>query len=360
MTDVLADTTPTSVPQPVGVPWPTATWPTGTPSSGLAALVDRAFAEPALEQSYAVVVVQHGRLLAERYGGALPSFTHAPTPVTVDTPLLGWSMAKSVLHAALGVLVGEGRLDPDAPAHVPAWGTPGDPRAAITVRQLLQMRDGLRWNEDYVDAEVSDVIEMLFGTGQGDVAGFAADRPLAVAPGTRFNYSSGTSNVLAGVLGEIVGRGEPTRRFLVERVLAPIGMHDATVTLDDAGTFVGSSYVYATARSWARFGTLYLRGGAWDTTTVVPEHWVHEAQRPTSAHVDDELDAACGTATLYSHHWWLDDEGACWASGHEGQRVVVVPSLDAVIVRLGRTETERYPEIRTWLADVRSELASTA
>ena len=304
--------------------------------------------------------MQHGRLLAERYGGALPSFTHAPTPVTVDTPLLGWSMAKSVLHAALGVLVGEGRLDPDAPAHVPAWGTPGDPRAAITVRQLLQMRDGLRWNEDYVDAEVSDVIEMLFGTGQGDVAGFAADRPLAVAPGTRFNYSSGTSNVLAGVLGEIVGRGEPTRRFLVERVLAPIGMHDATVTLDDAGTFVGSSYVYATARSWARFGTLYLRGGAWDTTTVVPEHWVHEAQRPTSAHVDDELDAACGTATLYSHHWWLDDEGACWASGHEGQRVVVVPSLDAVIVRLGRTETERYPEIRTWLADVRSELASTA
>ena len=128
------------------------------------------------------------------------SFDRAPTPVTAETPLLSWSMAKSVLHAVVGLLVGEGRLDLDAPVDVPEWSEPGDLRHAITLRQLLAMRDGLDFVEDYVDDRVSDVIKMLFGEGQSDVAHFAADRGLAAPPGTRFNYSSGTSNIISGIV----------------------------------------------------------------------------------------------------------------------------------------------------------------
>lgn len=340
MTETLPDVTPTMAPQPDGVAWPTDGWPEGVAPPSVGALVDRAFEDPELAETYAVAVVQGGRLIAERYGGALPSFTHEPTPVAVATPLLGWSMSKSVLHAAVGLLVDDGRLDVDAPAAVPEWSDRSDPRGRITLRHLLEMRDGLAWVEDYVDDTVSDVIEMLFGSGCSDVAAFAACRELAAAPGTTFNYSSGTSNLVARVVGDVVGRGEATRAFLDERLFGPLGMHDATVTLDATGTFIGSSYVYCSAQSWARFATLYLRGGQWDGRRVLSSSWVDSAQVPVSRDVDER--------TYYSMHWWLDGEGAYWASGYEGQRCVVSPRRDAVVVRLGRTPAARYPALRTW------------
>jgi CubicO group peptidase (beta-lactamase class C family) len=295
------------------------------------------------------VVVQHGLLVAERYGGALPSLTHDPTPVTEATPLLSWSMAKSVLHAAVGLLVGDGRLDVDASAPVPEWADPGDPRRGITVRQLLQMRGGLAWVEDYVDDAVSDVIEMLFASGSADVAAYAAAKPLAAAPGTTFAYSSGTSNLVARILGDVVGRGDATRAFLTDRLFSPLGMDDATVKLDDAGTFVGSSFVYCSARSFARFATLYLRGGEWEGARLLVPSWVDDAQRPVSVDVDPR--------TYYSHHWWLDGEGTYWASGYHGQRAVVSPACDAVVVRYGDTPAERYPALRAWCDAVVAALA---
>ncbi|HEV3328108.1 MAG TPA: serine hydrolase [Acidimicrobiales bacterium] len=348
MAEALPTVEPSSAPQPDGVAWPTSDWPTGEASTEVRGLVDEAFADPELADTYAVVVIQHGRLLTERYGGALPSFTHAPTPVTVDTPMLSWSMAKSVLHAAVGLLVDEGRLDPDAPAAIPEWAAPTDPRRQITLRQLLQMRDGLSWVEDYEDDRISDVIYMLFGEGKEDVGTFAARHELAVPPGTRFNYSSGTSNLVARLVGDVVGRGEATRAFLSDRLFAPLGMHDATVTLDDAGTFIGSSYVYCSARSFARFATLYLRGGVWEGRALLSHSWVDDAQRPVSVDADP--------ATFYSHHWWLDGAGTYWASGYEGQRCVVSPSRDAVLVRLGRTPDVRYPAVRAWCDTVLAAL----
>jgi CubicO group peptidase (beta-lactamase class C family) len=348
MAEALPTVTPASVPQPDGVAWPTLQWPTGEASVEIHRLVDTAFADPELADTYAVVVVQHGRLLAERYGGALPSFTSAPTPVTVETPLLSWSMAKSVLHCAVGLLVDEGRLDPDAPAAVQEWSSASDPRGHITLRHLLQMRDGLRWMEDYEDDRVSDVIRMLFGEGKADVASFAAAHQPTALPGTRFNYSSGTSNLIARLVGDVVGRGEPTVAFLRDRLFAPLGMLDATVTLDDAGTFIGSSYVYCSARSFAKFATLYLRGGCWEGRELVSRTWVDDAQRPTSADEDP--------ATYYSHHWWLDGAGTYWASGYEGQRCVVSPARDAVLVRLGRTPSARYPAVRAWCDAVLASL----
>ena len=329
-------------PQPEGVPWPTDSWPTGTPPAALVAVVDEMFDDhERYDTTYAVAIVQGGRLLLERYAGALPHFDRPPEPVEPGTPLLSWSMAKSVLHAAIGVLVGEGRLALDAPPGVPSW---TDERAAITLDQLLQMRDGLRWAEDYVDAGVSDVIEMLFGSGQGDVAAYAEARPLAHAPGAVFNYSSGTSNIVAATLGRTVGTGDDARRFVLDRVLHPIGMRSADPRLDAAGTFVGSSYVYATAQDWARFGTLHLRDGTWDGRRVLPEGWVDHGRLARSV---DPSDGA-----LYGAHWWIDqldtERGTFRASGYEGQAVAICPALDAVAVRLGRTPEPLAANLPPW------------
>jgi CubicO group peptidase (beta-lactamase class C family) len=329
-------------PQPAGVPWPTDAWPTGSCPAALEAVVDEVFADPdRYATTYAVVVVQGGRVLLERYGGALPHFDRPPEPVEPSTPLLSWSMAKSVLHAGVGVLVGDGRLQLDVPPGVPGW---DDERAAITLDQLLQMRDGLAWAEDYVDAGVSDVIEMLFGSGHADVAAYAEARPLAHPPGTVFNYSSGTSNIVAGVVGRAVGGGEAVRRLLLERVLHPIGMRTADPRLDEAGTFIGSSYVYATAQDWARFGTLYLRDGVWDGTRLLPEGWVDHGRRVRSV---DESDGG-----LYGAHWWIDqldtERGTFRASGYEGQMVAICPPLDAIVVRLGGTPEPLTANLPPW------------
>ena len=174
-----------------------------------------------------------------------------------------------------------------------AWQSdPGDPRAPITLDHLLQMRDGLDFFEDYEDVERSDAIAMLFGAGMTDVAAYAEARPLLAPPGTRFNYSSGTSNVVAAVVGRAVG-GD-VRGFLRDRLFAPLGMRSAEARVDDAGTFVGSSYVYATGRDWARFGTLYLRDGEWDGRRLLPAGWADHGRRHRSTDQD---------GSRYGAHW---------------------------------------------------------
>jgi CubicO group peptidase (beta-lactamase class C family) len=334
--------------QAPGVAWPSDTWPEAPlpREVDLGPLLDEVFDEAGpLASTFAVVVVHRGAVVAERYAGALEHFDRPPTPVTAETPLLSWSMAKSVLHAAVGILVGEGRLVLDAPAPVPEWADPGEPRHAITLRQLLAMRDGLDFVEDYEDDRTSDVIEMLFGRGQADMAHFAADRPLAAPPGTRFSYSSGTSNIVSGVVARTVGAGEPYARFLHSRLFAPIGMTSADPELDEAGTWVGSSYLRATARDWARFGLLYLRDGVWAGRRVLPEGWVDYAR--TWVSVDPEDDSP------YGAHWWGvagDSRGTFRASGYEGQSVTVCPALDLVVVRLGKTPLAREPLLGPWRA----------
>ena len=343
--------------QPEGVRWPTEDWPTGALPAGvdahLAPLLDEAFDdESPLAITHAVLVVHHGRLVVERYHGALEHFDRAPTPVTAETPLLSWSMAKSMLHAVVGLVVGDGRLDLDAPADVPEWADPGDPRHAITLRHLLAMLDGLDFTEDYTDDRVSDTIQMLFGDGQPDMAHFAADRPLAAPPGTRFNYSSGTSNIVSGAVARTVGRGEAYAQYLHSRLFAPIGMKSADPEFDEAGTWVASSYVRATARDYARFGLLYLRDGMWDGTRLLPRGWVDYAR--TMVTVDPD-------GTPYGAHWWgqtgdtLETPnrwGVFRASGYEGQTITVCPGLDLVLVRLGKTPLERAEELPPWRAAV--------
>ncbi|MGP8060385.1 MAG: serine hydrolase domain-containing protein [Acidimicrobiales bacterium] len=336
-------------PQPEGTPWPADRWPEGDPPAGvdLEALLEAVFDEAGpLARTLAVVVVHRGRLVAERYGGRLEHLDRPAEVVGPDTALLSWSMAKSMLQAVVATLVEEGRLSLDGPAPVPEWAGPDDPRRAITVDDLLAMRDGLDFAEDYVDARASDVIEMLFGAGQADVAHFGARRGLAAPPGERFNYSSGTTNVLSGIVAREVGPGQPYRRFLIERLFGPTGMTSATATFDEAGTWVASSYVHATARDFARFGLLYLRDGVWDGRRVVAPGWVDRARTPRSV---DPTDGA-----LYGSHWWVGDDGygTFRCAGYEGQRIVVCPALDLVVVRLGKTPAERYPALDRWVAGV--------
>jgi CubicO group peptidase (beta-lactamase class C family) len=343
MADPIPSVTPMAVAQPAGVPWPTEEWPEAPGSAALLAAVDAGFDDPVLGVTRAVLVILHGAIVAERYEGELPNFSGPPITVHAETPLLGWSIGKSIVHAAVGLLVSDGRLNPDAPAPVPEWSGAGDPRAAITLRQLLQMRDGLKWNEDYEDDSVSDVIEMLYGAGSDDVAGFAARHELAHEPGTVYNYSSGTTNIISRIVGDVVGRGEATTAFYDERLLHPIGIRDARLQLDAAGTFVGSSFPYCSARSYARFATLYLRGGEWDGRRILPRAWTDEAQVPASADPD---------GMYYSNHWWCDGLGTYWASGHFGQRILVSPARDAILARFGETPEAHYPDLRAWALSV--------
>jgi CubicO group peptidase (beta-lactamase class C family) len=333
--------------QPDEVPWPTEAWPEGAAPDQARddALVNQAFDQTGpLAMTYAVVVVHRGRLVAERYGSQLEHFDRPPDPVTAETPLISWSMAKSMLHATVGILVGQRRLDLDAPADVPEWAEASDPRHAITLRQLLAMRDGLDFVEDYVDDRVSDTITMLFGDGAADMAHFAADRPLAAPPGTRFNYSSGTSNIVSSVVARVVGSGEPYARFLHEKLFSPIGMASADPGFDEAGTWVASSYVHTTARDFARFGLLYLRDGVWEGERLLPTGWVDLARTMVS---DDAEDGP------YGSHWWGvagDTLGTWRASGYEGQSITLCPALDLVVVRLGKTNIAHNPELVAWRA----------
>src|ERR1700722_4389479 len=262
----LPDISPAFAPQPPGVDWPTGEWPRGTHPRQveLDELVDEMFTSEALAVTNAVVVIQGGRVVAERYGGVREFFDRPSEPITSASPLLSWSMAKSMLHFLIGTLVDEGRLDPTQLAPVPEWADPKDPRHAIRIADLLAMRDGLGFVEVYELGQTSDVVEMLFGERKNDMAGYTAQIALAHEPGTVFNYSSGTSNVLSRIVADVVGYGAAYRDYIQRRLLDPLGMTSAEATFDPTGVFVASSYVHANALDFAKFGQLYLRGGEWD------------------------------------------------------------------------------------------------
>jgi CubicO group peptidase (beta-lactamase class C family) len=334
-------------------------WPRAAPRPNVGPRLYRLLEELTVDTkrygtTYAVAVVHGGELIAERYGGTLEHWDRPAEVVVPHTRLLSWSMAKSILHAAVGILVAEGRLDLDAPAAVPEWADPDDPRGAITLEHLLTMRDGLDFTESYEEGQVSHVIEMLFGEGQHDMAHYAASRPAAHPPDEVFNYSSGTSSIVSGIVAREVGAGDAYRSFLQERLFRPLGMTSADPRFDDAGTFLGSSFVYATAHDFLRFGLLYLRDGVWEGTRLLPEGWVDHARRIRS------YDAA--EDRWYGAHWWSvgDDLGTFWASGYEGQSIMICPPLDLVTVRLGRSQGDDHTAtLRDWRAEVVEVFRST-
>jgi len=333
----LAFRAPCSLPPPAAPRRPSnpaAAWPEGeaaapAASPALERVLDAAFAEPdpaRRRRTRAAVVILGGRIVAERYA---PGFTAA-------TPLNGWSMTKSVLGALIGTMIGDGRLSLTGRGLLKEWRSPGDPRADIALEDLLRMRSGLRFSEVYSDP-LSDVTRMLFDGP--DAGGFAASRPLAYPPGTHWRYASGTTNILSLIarrtLGDDAYHAWP-RRALFD----PLGMASAVFETDASGTFVGSSFLFATARDWARFGLLHAQDGVWDGRRLLPEGWVKFGATPTPQSKDGR----------YGAHWWrtLSKElggetdaakripaDAFHALGHEGQCLTVIPSRGLVVVRLG-------------------------
>jgi len=332
------------LPPPGEAPWPTSSWPEADPGSrpGVDAArigheLDTLFAleaEKASGETHALVVIHRGRLVVERYGAGNDA----------DAKRISWSMAKSITHALVGILVRDGRLDVDAPAPVPAWRTDGDPRGAITLEHLLRMVDGLDFIEDYVDEGVSNVIEMLFGSGKADVAGYAEALSLAHEPGTFWSYSSGTANIVSAIVGRSVGGGRAGMEAFMRRELFDrIGMRSAEPRFDEAGTFIGSSFVFATARDFARFGLLYLRDGIWEGERILPEGWVDHARSVTPA-----------SGGEYGAHFWLamDGSGIFHCAGYQGQYIAIDPSRDLVIVRLGKSTTDQRGAVFRSLAGI--------
>ncbi len=308
--------------------------------SALTTLVDELFQRPADQGVTLALLIQHrGGIVAERYGIQPENIFQPAIEITAESTLTSWSMAKSITHAAVGVLVGDGLLDVEAPAPVPEW--VGTPKAAITTLQLLEMRSGLRFVEDYVDDEISHCIEMLYGESGPSHAAYAAALPLDHEPGTFYSYSSGTTNIVARIIGDVVnggpGGGPEQRREATESFLRE-------PKFDDAGDFVGSSYVFATARDFAKFGELYRLDGVTSTgQRILPPGWVDHAGTPVSH--DDE------NGCNYGRHWWMWPEvpGSLACHGHEGQYIVVVPDRELVVVHLGKTDAAMAPQLRARL-----------
>ena len=152
--------------------------------------------------------------------------------------------------------------------------------------------------------------------------------------------------VLSGIVARVLGPGAPYAAYLRDRLFGPLGMHAATATFDDAGSWVAGSYVHATARDFARFALLYLRDGVWEGRRLLPAGWVDAGRAPRSVDPDD--------GNLYGAHWWTRDDplGRFWAAGHDGQFLDLVPALDLVVVRLGRTGADRSPDVRAWRDDM--------
>ncbi|MBL7647409.1 MAG: serine hydrolase [Candidatus Hydrogenedentes bacterium] len=346
---------------PVPKPDLDAYWPLGDDTSkramapdkraALDAAVEWAFADPAPDESWgtrATIVAQHGNILSERYNRGFG----------MSTPLHGWSMSKSIVNALVGILVMEGKLDIQKAAPVREWSDSGDPRSAITVHQLLQMSSGLAFNESYMNP-YGDVLRMLFR--EGDFAGYAVKQPLAAAPGTVWSYSSGTTNLLCRIIRQRVGGSDGDYfNFPRTALFGKLGMTSAILEPDASGTFAGSSYAYATARDWARFGQFFLQDGVWNGERLLPEGWVKYSTTP----------APGAPQGKYGAHWWLNTgepehpdnrtfpslpPDLYYASGHEGQYVVIVPSRSAVIVRLGVTRGRDF-DLETFVGKILDSL----
>ena len=256
--------------------------------------------------------------------------------------MIGWSMSKSVVNALVGILVKQGKLDIDKPAPVAAWQSVGDPRQKITINQLMHMVSGLHFVEDYKDT-LSDVTYMLFRVE--DAAAFAESKKLTSQPGSHWSYSSGSPVIVCRIIKNRVN-DDVYFAFPRHMLFDPLGMSSAVIEPDAAGTLLGSSFLYATPRDWARFGQLYLQDGVWEGRRILPHGWVKYTTTPVPN----------SPQAQYGSYFWLklptefrsvDEEyvlpkDAFHAAGYDGQLISIIPSRNLVIVRMGLT---RYPII---------------
>lgn len=337
----------------ISKPADTLNWPHGKlDSDTLFTNVNYDKLENALENAFAeanpeikvntrgVVVVYKGQIIGEKYAENFDELT----------PQMGWSMTKSVTATLIGMLVKDGKLDINQPAPVSEW--KNDERSQITIDQLLRMSSGLEWEEVY--SGPSTAVSMLYE--KADMGGFAASQSLENEPDSEWYYSSGTSNILSKIIRQTVGENN-YYNYIRERLFEPLGMASAVIEPDASGTYVGSSYMYATPRDWAKFGLLYLNEGNWNGEQLLPENWAAYVSTSTPNAPTEE----------YGAHFWrngnshVEDQFVYYpdapndlysANGFEGQRVFIIPSKDMVIVRLGQTAKRGSFDFNKFLKEV--------
>lgn len=326
-------------------PWPIGnqvTLPEEVPGFDMVAVnaaVDQAFEDIEPDQNIdtrAVLVIHDGKIIAEQYAD----------PFTADMPQLGWSMTKTVIAALTGILGADGLLHVNAGANVPEWRNDGDERRNITLEHLLHMTSGMQYSEVYTAGSMSDVILMLYTTG--DTAAFTIDKPLEQTPGGTFYYNSGTSNIIARIQRQLFTNFQDYFNFPQERLFSKLGMTSAVIEPDASGTFVGSSYMYATPRDWAKFGLLYLQDGMWNGERILPEGWVDYSLTPAPA----------AERGQYGVQMWLNagapndpdnrpqpnlPANMYYLSGFEGQNILMLPDQDLIVMRMGVTTSGPRP-----------------
>ncbi|MEM1180047.1 MAG: serine hydrolase [Acidobacteriota bacterium] len=339
------DLAATPQPQPLAAAaaWPPP--PAAVDTAAVAAAIAGAFDEDrpeAPKNTRAVVVLYGGALVAERYADGFDA----------ESLLPGWSMTKSVLHSLYGRAVDLGHLEMTQALGHEAW---SDERATITYDQLMRMSSSLAFTENYADL-ASDAVQMLFV--QPDAGLVAAKAELLGAPDSVWYYSSGTSNILSRALRDELGQADYWE-FAARELFGPAGMPSAIIEADASGVFVASSFGWANARDWARFGQLYLDDGVVNGERLLPEGWAEYGAEPTPA----------APRGIYGAHWWLNadakGEERRWpklpndlylASGFQGQAVVVIPSRGAVIARLGLSQANSSWDLPSFLETVLAAL----
>jgi CubicO group peptidase (beta-lactamase class C family) len=275
-----------------------------------------------------VVVIYEGQLITEQYADEFNE----------KSAQLGWSMTKSITNSLYGIMVHKGMMDIDTPAPIEEWTSDTDPRHEITTDDLLRMSSGLHWEEVY--SNVSTATNMLYK--YSNMGGFAASQDLEYEINSKWYYSSGTTNILSRIIREKLGDKE-YYKFAQQELFSKLGVTTAIIEPDANGTHVGSSYMWASARDWARLGLLYLNNGNWYGAQILPENWVSYTTTPTE-HTDKGQ---------YGAQWWLNSgepgneqnrllpnvsTDMYMMDGYEGQRVFVVPSKKLVVVRLGQNK----------------------
>lgn len=324
----------------------------GAPKEQLARQVDEVLTAPGVGETRAMVVMHGGTIAAERYA---PGYD-------ADTKFVSWSMAKTVTAVMIGMLVADGRLRLDDSPPLPRWQRPGDPRGEITLRQLLQMRSGLRHTESGNPPYESSEVRMLFLDGRDDMADWATAQPLEAEPGAEFEYSSNTTVILADIAARVLtdSKDPETRRravddYLRTRLFGPVGMDSMVPEYDASGTLIGGSLIHGTARDWAKFGEFLRNKGSVRGAQLIPRTWIEFMRNPSPRSEfygaqtwlnrdsgldrDDQLQDR-GPATMFA------------AIGHMGQYVLVSPDQKLTVVRLGHSDSEQRKAMLQELLDV--------
>lgn len=269
-----------------------------------------------IEKTRAVVVIYKDQIIAEKYADGFDK----------NSKILGWSMTKSITSTIFGILQYQKKISVYDTSPIKSW--QNDARKNITIHNLLQMNSGLEWDENY--DKISDVTKMLFL--EKDMTQAQEKKPLKGKTNASWNYSSGTTNLLSGIIRNQFKTNQEYLDFWYTNLIDKIGMNSMTLETDLAGNYVGSSYAWATARDWAKFGLLYLHKGNWEGDQLFDESWVDYVSTPTPT--------SDGT---YGAQFWLNatptfkdvPKNMFYADGYQGQRVYILPDQDLVVVRMG-------------------------